>query len=59
MYANVLVEYTNKAIDKEFTYIIPSALKDTLTVGMKVKVSFANKIINGLATIHLLLSIKY
>lgn len=48
MYANVLVEYTNKAVDKEFTYIIPNSLQDIIKVGMKVKVPFGNKTINGI-----------
>ena len=49
MYVDVLVEYTNKAIDKTFTYKIPLELQNKLTVGMKVKVPFGNKIINGIA----------
>ena len=49
MYVDVLVEYTNKAIDKTFTYKIPDDLKNELTVGMKVKVPFGNKLINGIA----------
>ena len=48
MYADVLVEYTNKAIDKTFTYLVPDDLIDTIKVGMKVKVPFSNKIINGI-----------
>ena len=48
MYAEVLVEYTNKAVDKTFTYIIPNNLIDILNVGMKVKVPFGNKTINGI-----------
>ena len=48
MYANVLVEYTNKVVDKEFTYIIPDDLKDKVRVGSRVKVEFASKIINGI-----------
>ena len=47
MYAEVLVEYTNKAVDKTFTYLVPDNLKDTIKVGMKVKIPFNNKIING------------
>src|SRR5574344_1994233 len=47
MYANVLVEYSNKAIDKSFTYIIPPSLINSLKVGMKVKIPFNNRIING------------
>ena len=47
MYANILVEYGAKALDQTFTYIIPDKLKDTLKVGMKVKVPFRNTLING------------
>ena len=45
MYAEVLIEYPVKKIDKYFTYIIPNNLE--LKVGMKVKVPFNNKVING------------
>ncbi len=48
MYADILVEYTNKAIDKTFTYIVPDDLKESIKIGMKVKVPFSNKIINGI-----------
>ena len=48
MYANVLVEYTNKAVDKEFTYVVPSDLESKVKVGQRVKVNFANKLINGI-----------
>lgn len=47
MYAEVLVEYPTKKIDKFFTYIIPFHLREKLKVGMKVQVFFGNKIING------------
>ncbi len=47
MYAQVLIEYTNKALDKSFTYIIPKEMRGTLKVGMKVKVPFNNRVING------------
>ena len=50
MYAEVLIEYNNKSIDKTFTYLVPSFIKDTLKVGMKVKVPFGNKVINGFVT---------
>lgn len=50
MYAEVLIEYNNKSIDKTFTYLVPSFIKDTLKVGMKVKVHFGNKVINGFVT---------
>ena len=48
MYAEILVEYSNKSIDKTFTYIVPDNLVDTIKVGMKVLVPFGNKTINGI-----------
>ena len=50
MFAEVLVEYSNKAVDKTFTYIINDTLKDVVSVGSRVKVPFGNKIINGIVT---------
>jgi len=50
MFADVLIEYNAKAIDQTFTYIIPDSLKDTIKVGMKVLVPFANRTINGFVT---------
>ncbi len=50
MYAEVLIEYSAKSIDKTFTYLIPESLKDDLQIGMKVLVPFGNKIINGFVT---------
>lgn len=50
MYAEVLIEYNAKAIDKTFTYLIPDTLKDTIKVGMKVLVPFGTKEINGFVT---------
>src|SRR5574344_98611 len=47
MYADILIEYTNKAVDKTFSYIVPKEMKDIIKVGMKVKVPFNNRIING------------
>ena len=47
MYAEILIEYPTKKIDKYFTYIIPEKLQDIINIGMKVKVPFGNKIING------------
>ncbi len=47
MYAEVLIEYPTKKIDKYFTYKIPANLQNDLKPGMKVKVPFGNKIING------------
>ena len=48
IYAEVLIEYEVKSLDKVFTYKIPSFLLDKIKVGMKVKVPFNNKSINGL-----------
>lgn len=47
MYAEVLIEYGVKSLDKTFTYIIPEHLKEDLKVGMKVLIPFATKTING------------
>lgn len=47
MYAEILIEYPTKKIDKYFTYKIPFNLQDIINVGMKVKVPFGNKTING------------
>ncbi len=47
MYAEVLVQYGVKSLDKTFTYIIPDDLKPKLKVGMKVIVPFGKQKING------------
>ncbi len=47
LYANILIEYPTKRIDKYFTYKIPDNLVNALKVGMKVKIPFGNKVING------------
>ena len=38
MYAKVIIEYGAKAVDREYTYIIPEELKDKLKIGHRVKV---------------------
>lgn len=50
MYAEVLIEYSAKAIDKSFTYIIPEHLLGIIKVGMKVLVPFGPNTINGFVT---------
>ena len=50
MYAEVLIEYSAKAIDKTFTYIIPDHLRNDIKIGMKVLIPFGNKTINGFVT---------
>lgn len=47
MYADVLIQYDTKSLDRTFTYHIPTNLIDKLSVGMKVCVPFAYKNING------------
>ena len=47
MYAEVLIEYPTKKIDKYFTYLVPSFLENKVKRGMKVKVPFGSKEING------------
>ena len=47
MYAEILIEYNNKTIDKTFTYLIPKTLENKIKVGMQVRVPFNKKLING------------
>ncbi|MGM9881780.1 MAG: primosomal protein N', partial [Bacilli bacterium] len=47
MYANVIIEYGNKAVDREFTYVIPSKYLDIIKIGHRVRVPFNNRLIEG------------
>ena len=47
MYADVVIEYNAKQLNQTFSYIIPFKLQNKLKKGMKVKVPFGNKNING------------
>ena len=47
MYANVLIEYNVKSLDKCFTYKIPDKLKNIIKPGMQVVVPFGKTICNG------------
>ena len=47
MYANVIIEYGNKSVDKEFTYIIPNKYLDKIKIWHRVIVPFNNKLIEG------------
>ena len=40
MYADVIVEYGVKSLDRTFTYLIPEKFKNKLKIGMKVVVPF-------------------
>ena len=44
MYAKVIIEYGAKAVDREFSYIIPDRLKDIIKIGHRVRVPFNNKV---------------
>ena len=48
MYAEVLVQYGVKVLDKTFTYKIPDNMN--ISIGNKVKILFANKEIYGIIT---------
>ncbi len=52
MYAEVLIEYKVKSLDRSFTYEVPERLRDIIQVGMKVSVPFGNgdSLINGFVT---------
>jgi len=47
MYAKVIIEYGAKAVDREFTYIVPKRLTKILKIGHRVLVPFNNKNIEG------------
>lgn len=46
MFASVLVQYGVKVLDKTFTYKIPDGM--IISIGNKVRIPFANKIIQGI-----------
>lgn len=47
MYANVIIQYGNKAVDREYTYIVPFCYVDKIKVGHRVRVLFNNREIEG------------
>ncbi len=47
MKIQVLVELSNKNIDKTFTYLVPSNLESFISVGIRVQVPFGNQILEG------------
>ncbi len=47
MYARVIIEYGSKAVDREFTYIIPKKYHQIIDVGYRVMVPFNNRLIEG------------
>ena len=48
MYAQIIIEYPVKSLDKSFTYLIPIKYRDIVKIGMKVKVPFSKSIVNGI-----------
>lgn len=47
MYANVIIEYGVKSLNKTFIYKVPNELKDKIKVGMKVYVPFGKSEVFG------------
>ena len=47
MYANVIIQYGNKAVDREYTYIVPDIFINKIKIGHRVKVLFNNREIEG------------
>ena len=47
MYAKVIIEYGAKAVDREFTYIVPSTIVNDIKIGHRVRVPFNNRLIEG------------
>lgn len=47
MIAEVLVELSNKNIDKVFDYIVPETLKNDIKIGIRVTVPFGNQTLEG------------
>lgn len=47
MYANVIIQYGNKAVDREFSYIVPNSFRNNIKIGHRVRVLFNNREIEG------------
>lgn len=47
MFVEVLVEITNKHVDKTFTYRVPDCLQEFIQVGIRVEVPFQNRMLEG------------
>ena len=47
MYAKVIVEIGVKNVDRMFTYIIPDKLRNKIKVGMRVRVEFGHRYLEG------------
>ena len=47
MIIGVLVEITNKSVDRIFDYLVPKSLEDKIEVGKRVRVPFGNRTLVG------------
>ena len=47
MVVSVLVQLSNKNIDKTFDYLVPENIKDKIKVGKRVTVPFNHQILEG------------
>lgn len=47
MYIDVLTQIGAKAIDQTFTYHVPTNLEEKIKVGIRVKIPFGNRVIEG------------
>ncbi len=47
MYAQVIIEYSIKKLDREFTYKVPACYEKIIKPGMKVKVPFGHQVLLG------------
>ena len=45
--AGVLVELSNKKIDRVFDYEVPEELQESMKLGIRVEVPFGNRILEG------------
>jgi len=50
MYAEVIIEYPIKSLDRFFTYEVSKKDQEQIKVGMKVVVPFASNVVNGIVT---------
>ncbi|MBE6155712.1 MAG: primosomal protein N' [Firmicutes bacterium] len=48
MYAEVIIEYPVKSLDKSFTYLVKEDDQKIIKVGMKVVVPFGKSVVNGI-----------
>lgn len=47
MYIDVLTQIGAKAVDQTFTYHVPSNLEEKIKIGIRVKIPFGNRVIEG------------